>query len=254
MVDSLTELRKRIEITGEQLALKRAELRRLERELETFAKSYDRVVGALEAKLDELTEKLRETDSSTQSGNFWGGYRSFEESFDAKYRQPLRPGGNGLPGTPTYQGKRQVDEETLRSLYRRLVRQYHPDTVRTPEDKARYTVIMAQINTAWRARDADALYAIDSGRLGKVLPMPDMSILDRITPTFYELNRELTRLEGELTDTQIAIRTLQESPLMRLKFEESLARARGVNLLGEIATRLRAEISTFQTELARRRS
>jgi hypothetical protein len=159
-------LKAEIELKRAALAEYRAVLLKLQREVEAFAKQYDRVIGSLEAQLDAVRQEIETLQSSPEpgftfdAGTIWGPYGSFEESFDAKYRQPQNP---------MIQTKRQaVDENSLRTLYRKLARKYHPDTTTDPAEKARLTVIMAQINAAYRAKNMDELYALD----GKKAPGP----------------------------------------------------------------------------------
>jgi hypothetical protein len=43
-----------------------------------------------------------------------------------------------------------ADLAAIKRAYREQVKRYHPDTVATPEEKRRYTIICADINTAYR--------------------------------------------------------------------------------------------------------
>lgn len=242
------------EIAEKRAALARAqdELRRLQKEIEGFARQYDQIVGPLAAQLDRLQERLEQLRPATLSdAGLWGPYASFEESFDAKYRRPLQDtryssSGVGVP--------RPTDPVTLRALYRGLVRRYHPDSTQDAARKIEFTIRMAQINAAYRAGDAKALYALDGQRPPEQMvgqPMPDLRHMNRL-PGLSDLLDLSRKLDIEITDVQIVHRNLLQSPLMELKIEYSVSRARGANLLRDIAERMRREIRTVQAELDRR--
>lgn len=247
---SLEKLKVEIELKRAALKEEQQRLARLREEIGSFARQYERLVGPLEARLDALQDELsRLLRGGNNSSGMWGQYASFEEAFDAKYRRHVQDthGPNAAQRTSS---TRPVSEESLRSLYRKLVRRYHPDSTQNADEKARYTVIMAQINAAWRARDANALYALDGQRVAQ--PAPDVSRLAQIT-TLADLMELSRRLDAEITDVQIEYRQLMTSPLMQLKIEQSLARARGGNILRELATRVQAEIDQCEAQLRKLR-
>ncbi len=242
------------EIADKRATLARAqdELRGLQKEVEGFARQYEQIVGPLAAQLDRLQERVEQTRPATLSdAGLWGPYASFEESFDAKYRRPLQDTryGSSSVGVP-----RPTDPATLRTVYRGLVRRYHPDTTQDAARKAEFTLLMAQINAAYRAGDAKALYALDGQRvpgLSGSQPMPDLRNMNRL-PGLSDLLDLSRKLDMDIMDAQIAHRNLLQSPLMELKIEYSVSRARGANLLRDIAERIRREIRTVQAELERR--
>jgi hypothetical protein len=233
---NIEKLKAEIELKRAALREEQGRLDALRREIDAFARQYERAVGSLERRLDSLQEQLSQLrgSSTASSGGIWGQYASFEESFDAKYRRNMRD-THGPNATIRSTGSRPFNEESLRTLYRSLVRRYHPDTTQNPTEKERFTVIMAQINAAWRARNADALYALDGQKVAQ--PAPDVSRLDRVT-TLADLLEIARRLDTELTDVQIEYRQLMTSPLMQIKIEQSIAKARGGNILREIASRV----------------
>lgn len=240
----MTSEQDRIERLQAEIALKRtalteykAALLRLQKEVEVFARQYDQVIGPLETQLDAIRQQIEALQTSrSYSDSIWGaGYKSFEESFDAKYRREV-----SYPAP-----LRQIPDETsLRSLYRKLARQYHPDTTTNPAEKARLTVIMAQINAAYRAKKIDALYALDSSRM-----MPTAIPLAPRVMGYQELYNLSRQLDDEIDAVKIEHRNLLDGPFMALKIECSLARARGINLLQEIAVKARAELNLARAEL-----
>lgn len=242
-------LRAEIELKRSALAEHRAALLKLQNEIDTFARQYDRIIGPLEAQLDQIRQQIEVLQSeplnfnSFDNGSIWGpGYTSFEESFDAKYRRPNNP---MISPTP-----RAVDETSLRSLYRKLARQYHPDTTTDPAEKARLTVIMAQINAAYRARNMDELYALDGQRAHRptVEPATKPMATERKV-TYADLLMQSHKLDEEILWVKSEHQRLMTSPLMSLKIEHSLARSQGRDLLREIAAKVRADLDAARAEL-----
>lgn len=244
---SLERLKAEVALRRDALREHQGRLKALEGEIGAFARQYDRTCGRLHAQLDALQSQVeqqqRRVDASWGGPNLWGPYRSFEESFDARYRRPLQDTHG--PNAARKQPRPSADEQSIRDLYRKLVRQFHPDTTQDKEQKARYTVIMAQVNAAYQARNVDALLELD-GR--GTLPPPDTSRLDRYD-TIPDLLAALRHLDAEISDAQIAYQALMRSPLMQLKIEYSLARAQGRNLLLEIAARIQQEIAALRAQL-----
>jgi hypothetical protein len=211
---NIEKLKAEIELKRAALREEQGRLDALRREIDAFARQYERAVGSLERRLDSLQEQLSQLrgSSTASSGGIWGQYASFEESFDAKYRRNMRD-THGPNATIRSTGSRPFNEESLRTLYRSLVRRYHPDT----------TQKVAQ-------------------------PAPDVSRLDRVT-TLADLLEIARRLDTELTDVQIEYRQLMTSPLMQIKIEQSIAKARGGNILREIASRVQIEIDQCEAQL-----
>jgi hypothetical protein len=244
----MARLQAEIGLKRSALAEERATLQKLQNEISSFARQYDRTIGPLEAELDAIRQQidaLQTRTTTTNHDSIWGpGYSSFEESFDAKYRNS--------PQNPTINvPRRQVDESALRTLYRKLARKYHPDTTTDPNEKARLTVIMAQINAAYRARNMDELQAIDGQKMRsqKVAP-PVVNPMGPQELGYYELIKVAEGLDAEIAWTRSEHSRLLSGPLMALKIEASIARSQGRDLLREIAAKVRLDVNAARLELA----
>ncbi len=238
----LERLQIEIDLRRSALAEHQAQVVRLQKEIDIFAADYDRVLGKLEAQLDAVRQQIEALQAPpVKSTDRTETYASFEESFDAKYRQPQNE-----PIQPT---RRTVSEPTLRALYRKLARLYHPDTTSDPAEKARRTVIMARINAAYRAKNADELYAIDKSPNGTPKAAASSTWSAPRVPTYGDLLKVSRTLDDQITDAKIAYQALMNSPLMMLKIECSVARSRRRDLLQEMAAKLRADLTAAQDEL-----
>jgi hypothetical protein len=230
----------------------RDELLKLQSEIRLFAQHYDRLVAPLEAELDAIRQNIEQLQATAapreQVSSIWGEYSSLEERFDAKYRNgPQGPIITWQTSTP------RPDDNELRTLYRRLARQHHPDLATEPEEKARRTVLMAQINAAYRAKNLKELKALELGPSRPKKPdIPSKPAAQPLTPrqqTVAELQDLVHRLDEEIDWTKIEHQRLITSPLMQLKIEASIARSRGRDLLREIAAKIRDDLNASRAEL-----
>ncbi|HVO44470.1 MAG TPA: hypothetical protein VMT34_17715 [Aggregatilineales bacterium] len=252
--------RLKVEIEQKRAALAeaRADLDALHRELDGFARQYDRIVGSLEAQLDKIREEIESlmgtrplVNETLDFNELWGpDYMSVE----AQYRRAMDPNFKATPFSKGEFAQSQTQRPgatDLKKLYRQLARQYHPDTSTDPEEKLRLTVLMAQINAAYRAKDVDELYRL-SDRKPEPMPVepPARAKALATEPTTYaELLALAHKLDDEVAWTRSERLRLGASPLMHLKIEWSLARSRGRDLLQEIAQQVRADIDAANTEL-----
>jgi hypothetical protein len=239
-------LRAEIELKRVALAEERTALQKLQNEVAAFAKQYDRMIGPLEAELDGVRQQIEalQTRPVVDHSSIWGpGYSSFEESFDAKYRQSQNP---------TIKAPRSaVNDDTLRALYRKLARKYHPDTTTDPDEKARLTIIMAQINAAYRARNIDELHAIDGEKpKGQKITPPVVEPTGPHELTYSDLIKIAEGLDAEIAWTRSEHSRLMSGPLMSLKIEASIARSQGRDLLREIAAKIKNDLEAARAELA----
>lgn len=127
------------------------------------------------------------------------------------------------------------DGKNIKKLYRTLARRYHPDLAANDEDRERRTKLMSMINQFYHLGDFGSLQALDDTEPEK-----------QNTPTFDSnlplATMTLRRLTNQYADLLIRLRDLKEQrddlrygSMMSLKVEDTLARARGEDLLQELA-------------------
>jgi len=224
----------------EELAHIRAEVDDLQRELEAFALDYDRVVGSIEAQLDAVRQQIEvlqqaglpNVDLRAMMGD---DYESVEE----QYRRAMDP--NVKPRRPSVFAQ----PDNLKTLYRKLARKYHPDTTTDPAEKARLTVIMAQINAAYREKNLEELQKF-AEQPPSPPPAPNAQAKPIAPLNLVELNRQLDEEIAWANSQRIRLLT---GSLMILKIECKLARSRGRDLLQERAMRVRADLEAALAEL-----
>jgi hypothetical protein len=248
MTDSayhLERLRAEIELKRATLFELRGVLFNLQTELEGFAAEYEQHVGWLEAYLETVRGEIRASQQAPRSHeeSVWGpGIFSFDEYLEARRKpanEPIKP------------LKPAVNEDEVRTLYRKLARKYHPDTTTDPEEKARLSVVMARINAAYSAKDAETLRALEDQPVGQVLgAIPQRNTLDSSKTTYQELLELSHKLDDEIAWTREEHKNLVSAPLMMLKIECSLARGKGRDLLREMAAQVQEELTAARVTLA----
>jgi hypothetical protein len=250
MTDSayhLERLRAEIELKRTTLFELRGVLFNLQTELEGFAAEYERRVGRIEADLEAVRREIRASQQTTRphEESVWGpGIFSFDEYLESR-RKP-----SNEPIKPIKPIQAAVDEDEVRTLYRKLARKYHPDTTTDPEEKARLSVVMARINAAYSAKDAETLRALEDQPMGQVLgAIPQRSALDSGRSTYQELLDLSHKLDDEIAWTREEHKNLMSAPLMTLKIECSLARGKGRDVLREMAARVEEELATARATL-----
>ncbi len=247
--------RVKVEIALKQAALveHQSELFKLQREMEGFARQYDQVVGKLEAQLDatrDEIEDLRRGQPADPVADFQAGFTSFEEYLAERNRPP----GEWITAEPARQRAEPAAAGSLRSIYRRLARKYHPDTSTDPAERARLTVLMAQINAAYRAKNLEELRALDAGQAAAPEAEKPASTRGaapvREPSTYRELVIQSRQLDDEIAWVKSQYKQLQSGQLMDLKIAVGLARSQGRDLLKEMAARVRVELDSARAELA----
>lgn len=237
----LERLKVEVELKRAALIEARAELFKLQVELEAFLADYDRIVGPIEAQIDAI-RAADEARTRQQSESVWGaGYASFE---DYLKRHDAAAGQMIQPESPA------PDPDALRTLYRRLARRFHPDTSTDPAEQARLSQIMSAINAAYRQKDHAALQRFDNSPNGEVASPAAMEAMPitRAKPpeTLAEWQETARQIDDEIRMVREEIRDLRDSQIMALKIDYALGKTWGRNTLREIATEKQRELDALQ--------
>jgi Skp family chaperone for outer membrane proteins len=146
-------------------------------------------------------------------------------------------------------------EQSIKQLYRDLAKRYHPDLARTDEERHHRETIMQRVNTAFSARDVDALRdlmreaevtdeSFERRSMGEKLVWAIREVA-RLDEVIVGLEKELAAVRGSETHQLWHRQENGESVLERL--ETDLKRD-----LEEIRDRLAALITTYRLLLERR--
>ena len=138
---------------------------------------------------------------------------------------------------PTASKSRNIDD-TLKTIYRRLARLYHPDLATDEADRIRRNGLMAQINEAYANHDREGLLALDQSAPDDETTNGDDTNHVQIPLDMLNLRRlqqQSADLSMQIADLKIEYHDLMYGTLMDLKIQDKFARAKGRDLLQELA-------------------
>ena len=134
----------------------------------------------------------------------------------------------------------------LKALYRDAAKRIHPDLATDEAEKERRTALMAALNAAYDAGDADAIQRILDGEASR----PEAIIGDDVGARLMRVIREIAQVRGRFTELVELTEALRSDPLFIL-FEASRAdrEARNDPLAADEAS-LRERIGAAHARLA----
>lgn len=254
MADIASQIaRLQAEITRQEteLADLEAEILDLQRELRDFTARYERLIQPLAEKLNTIRKLVADMERDQgapppQLGRppalpvleqTWTpppDYVPVEEQYRRTWEVPKQQRvieEEPPPGAPVARtGSDERDpEKTIKQLYRRLARRYHPDLTTDPIERERRNRLMAEINEAYSQRDMEALKALDAQPQGVTLDQPLAALHLR------QLQQIRDQLDRRLYYLRVQRNGLLHGEMMELKIRASLAAARGHDLLREMA-------------------
>jgi hypothetical protein len=242
-----------------QLEARRNQLARLEQEradvrieIDAFQVEYLAQVGRAQADLEALELHLAEYRSRNELLRFrrnaltpdqleyevqWR-LRGQREQF-AGYQESVRRAES------TVESRRSesmpIDSAAIKSVYRELAKQIHPDLAADDEDRQARGRLMAQANEAYARHDAQTLEAMldrAEGWIGPPVPQGD-----------DWLRAEIARLDDIIREARAEIAGLNRSEWMTMKLDAALAQARGVDWFANARRQIEARIARRRVEL-----
>jgi len=205
------------------------------RQLDLFSKRYSRL-DRLEADLAAARAEHEQTSSNKiRSDQPEDQSRATREEFMAQILAPTPP---------------PPPDDSLRALYKKLVKRLHPDHARDEAERSQRDHWMRQLTKAWAERDYETLRRI-------VTHTHDLSEHPASSgPTARRLVavlRGIADQRGALRETVTRIETLHASPLGLMRHAAHFARAQGHDMLAGLAADLDSQIAAKQRELRRLR-
>lgn len=232
---------KRSELDEKQslLADRELELATIRTKAIAFERIYMEKVGRLYVELDELQAqltRLRFPDNNLGFTAVRQAEKQAEES-RAEYERKERT------SDPTV-GKIEPSQE-LKSLYRKLAKQFHPDSTLEPDEKSRGTEIMAQINEAYMRRDLVTLQRMTE----ELATSPESISGDGIGNELIRVIRKIAQIDRRLAVLEQELISFKKSDLFRLQEQHELGRQQGIDLLERIATDLARRIAETRVQI-----
>lgn len=225
-------LRKREELAAIRagLAERELELVDLRSKLAAFEGQYLRQVGSLYAELDEWKARLSELRARLDP-SVTASERANEAREQARqtYQDAHGKASEVREFTPSPE---------LRSLFREVAKNVHPDFCRDANDLERRTRFMAEANRAYEAGDAEALQRI----LSEYQDGADAVEGEGIGAELIRIIRQLSQAKARVSAIEQELATLLESEIALLRKQAQESASVGRDLLDELATSVREQI------------
>jgi DNA repair exonuclease SbcCD ATPase subunit len=248
----LDRFEREVNAAREQLARLEQEHADLVIELSEFEALYNARVSPLQAKLEETRLHIDEYQLRIELLQ-WRGNSLSPSQLEAEVEYRLRErrqhvhetyeqAERAQPPPPPIDRAAELD---LKQVYRELAKRSHPDLAVDEADRTARAGRMKDINASYARRDVTALRAwlrqLDSKELRQRESPEQM---------WSRLKIEYDRIEAAIKRVKTEMAALNRSPLMSLKIDVAIARARGQDVLGEVAAQVQTQLIDAERELA----
>jgi hypothetical protein len=230
----LAEVRLLLANVEDQCAQRELDLTTLRLELESFRIQYWKIVAPLYAKLDEIDAEIRAYEASREPDNEEVRKSAQESERRAKESRREADLSDEEPDTPIFEAS-----DELRKAYRRAAKAVHPDRASDDADRDIRNAIMAQINKAYERGDLDEIERLVEEYRAGCAPERVLTLEEELE----FLERQITRVKQRLVDIEKEIVSLTDTDLARLMRDAERGRAKGRNVLKELAEDLQSRIS-----------
>lgn len=229
----------------EQLATKETEFATTGAEFARFRVQYLRRFAPLYAELDRLEAdiarriSLADDTPATHARAAETADRA-EESAEAEAEA-----GDG-PTLPEESENTATTPPELRDLYREAAKKIHPDLAADDEERARRTTLMAALNAAYAAGDADGIRLIVQGETAR----PEAITGDDVPSRLVRVIRKVAQIDGRLTELARLTEALEADPMFTLFAQVRESWAASEDPFAEDEASLRTRIASAQAQLA----
>ncbi len=254
-MSNVDQLEADVQAARDQLAQLEQEHVDLTLELNEFETLYNARVGPIQARLEEAQLHVEEYRLRVEMIRLRGRslsptqleaeveYRLHDKRSHAQatYEQAERAQSE-IPPEPI--DVRQTAQLNLKQVYRELAKQVHPDLALDAVDRAQREQRMKEINTLYAKHDLETLQQ----RLRDIDAEQQRQREDP-AQRYARLKDEYDRIVAAIKRAKAEIAELNHSPMMSLKLDAALARARGRDVLGEVAAQVQAQVFEAEREL-----
>lgn len=249
----LDTLQREIPSLRDQLARLEQEHADLLIELREFETLYQARVGPIEAQLAETQLHIDEYRLRIELIQ-WRGTALAPSQLEAEVEYRLRAQRQRAQASFEQAARAQqappprpidpLDELDLKAVYRELAKRSHPDLAGDEADRAARSARMQTVNALYADRNVIALREVLRG-----LQAGDVRRNETPEQIAARLKIEYDQLTAAIQRVKIEIAELNRSPLMTLKIDAALGRARGRDVLGAAAAQVQAQLAEAEREL-----
>ncbi|HSD99057.1 MAG TPA: J domain-containing protein [Patescibacteria group bacterium] len=197
----------------------------LKMELETISHEYNIRIGALLLKdnqLDLEILQLKNLQELMRGGMTYSAAMKYEE--DAFYSETIRM---QKEQEKLDEEKRMINEiadvseevmEDIKTIWKKLIRKFHPDLITDSREKEKREEIMKKINKAYTERNLEALRAFENTQT--VEAIEDLSA--------GQLEESLEKIENSIRDVEGELHVLQKSTWYEWKKKKEKVKQEGI--------------------------
>lgn len=229
------------------LASQEEEFARLREQVQAFLARYTQELGSLYMELDALESQLHAATSYLYEALLRNG---------VQVSKPLPPRATALPVLPQLPvgapfpeepagGMVEVAPPTLKQLYRRAAMRLHPDFARNEAERRQREQQMISANEAYAVGDRPRLEHL----LLQAGEDPLKVVGNNGDAVLEWLRRSELAVQGRTRVVQAHLLSLQAHPMHQLSEAIVRAEGKGLDPLGIMASRLRAQIGERRQEL-----
>jgi hypothetical protein len=248
--EELVRRKAQLQVLSRQLLERERGLAAYRNELAAFETRYRKALGTRYARLDELAERLDETEAAADAGPLGPD----ADPDDPAERYP----GQGLPGGQNWAwGEREPEKEPERRapvsdeakrLFRQLARLIHPDLAGDAAERERRTNLMVAANDAYEQGDVAALERLLADWHASPEAVTGSGALADLERTL----RKIIQVEASIVQIEEELAELEASAMGWLRRRVEKAAREGWDLLAHMVRELDRQISEAQLELERR--
>ena len=220
------------------LIQKELELTTLQGEIQTFETLYLRVVGIKIVQLDEILAQVSEAFAKSNQNNKSAIHNAEQARTKADESAQAAQSINMKTESP----KEFKPSDNLKSLYREAAKRFHPDLAIDDEDQKRRTILMGEINAAYKAGDGDKLLRI----IQEWEDSPESIVGDDIGSKLIRTIRKTAKVQNRLLALLEEINNIKSTDLYKLRIRVQKAENENKDLLQEMALKIDVQIAEQQ--------
>lgn len=225
----LTSLSSRARALEAVLEERKADLSKVEMDLERFRIRYRQEVGTLHEQLDQLELAIAEAELGELA-------KRIPEGADAA-------GQSAPTGRP--ESAPRFTSDAVRKLFRDVAKAIHPDLARDEAARDRHHALMVEANRAYALGDEEELRRI----LRAWERSPEAVRGSDPEAVRVRLVRRITQLEEQIGQLADELATVKDTPLWKLKVMVDEAAGKGRDLVREMVGRLKRDIMVATNRL-----
>ena len=249
----LDRLEADVQAARDQLARLEQERADLVLELDEFETLYNARIGPIQAKLEETQLHIGEYKLRIEMVRLRGRalapsqleaeveyrLRDQRQHAEALHEQSQRARSTSPP--PPIDPAAQLD---LKQVYRELAKRAHPDLAADADDRQQRSQRMTEVNALYARRELDELR-----QLLRHFEAEQQRQREDPQQRQRRLTDEYDRIAAAIRHARSEIAELNHGSMMMLKLEYALVRARGRDVLDEVAQQTQTRLSKAETEL-----